>query len=381
MKIITFYLPQFHEIKENNEWWGKGFTEWTNVKKAKPLFTGHNQPRIPENNNYYNLLNVDTIKWQADLAKKAGIYGFCFYHYWFDGHLLLEKPIELFLKNPEIDINFCLSWANEDWTNAWVSTSNKTLISQTYGNKEQWKDHFDYLLKFFKDNRYIKEKGKPIFVIYRPEIIPCCNEMLDYWQELAKEAGLPGIKFAYQHVNFGMMKDKDDTRFDYQIEYQPQYSKYINASLKKGKLYSYKQKIDIFLQKYFHVSLDLSALQSNKGPNQENYDYIWKSILNQSPISDKSIPGAFVDWDNTPRRGSRGSLMVGVTPEKFGAYLKEQMRRSHLIYKKDMLFLFAWNEWAEGGYLEPDLKNGNKYLKGIRKAVDEYQNEFGSDKC
>ena len=312
MKIITFYLPQFHEIPENNKWWGKGFTEWVNVKKATPLFDGHYQPRIPKNNRYYNLLDADTLKWQASLAKKYGIYGFCFYHYWFDGHMLLEKPMELFLKNKSIDINFCISWANEDWTNAWVTTNSKTLISQTYGDKKQWEKHYKYLKQFFIDKRYIKIDNKPLIIIYRPELIPNLNNMLKHLNKLSLEDGFSGLCFAYQHVTFGTMKDKDDSGFEYQIEYQPAYAKY-DLQQKSNKIISkikaIKRKIDIFSQKKFHRVIDLSVFKKNNLPHKDNYDDIWNCILDRKPDSEKSVPGAFVDWDNTPRRNTKGSLV------------------------------------------------------------------------
>ena len=165
MKIIAFYLPQFHSFPENDEWWGKGFTEWTNVKRAKPSFKGHYQPRIPLNKNYYNLTDVNALKWQADIAKKYGVYGFCYYHYWFDGHMLMEKPMEIMLQNKEVDLPFCICWANENWTKAWAQHSRKVLIAQTYGDKKDWEKHFYYLLPFFKDKRYIYKDGMPIFVI------------------------------------------------------------------------------------------------------------------------------------------------------------------------------------------------------------------------
>ena len=368
-KLFALYLPQFHEIPENNEWWGKGFTEWVNVKKAKPLFAEHYQPRIPKDRKYYNLLDINTIKWQVDLAKKSGIYGFCFYHYWFDGHMLLEKPVELFLKNKDINFKYCLSWANEDWTNAWVSHNTKTLISQTYGKQDEWKRHFDYLKKFFLDERYIKINGKPLMIIYRPEIIPCLNDMLDYWSELARKEGLEGISFAYQHVNFGLMKKKDDSRFDFQIEYQPSYVITEMKSRSNSMLRNFKKKIDIFSQTYFHRTISLSNF--NKNVETYNYDEMWNRILSRRPDSEKNVPGAFVDWDNTPRRGNKGSLMVGTSPEKFETYLRKQIKRARNVYNKDMLFMFAWNEWAEGGYLEPDERYGTAYLDAIKNALIE----------
>lgn len=370
MKIITFYLPQFHEIPENNKWWGKGFTEWVNVKKAKPLFNGHYQPRIPENKNYYNLLNKTTIEWQANIAKKYGIYGFCFYHYWFDGHMLLEKPMEIFLNDKNININFCISWANEDWTNAWTDGDNKTLISQTYGFKQDWIKHFNYFLKFFKDNRYIKINNKPLLIIYRPELIGCLNEMLDTWNELAIKEGFDGIEFAYQHYNFSTIKNKDDSRFSYQIEYQPQYCmKEIENRKLIIVLKKLKNKADIFFQKIFHKKIEISSIF--KG-NLKKYDYdeLWNNILKRNPENKKNVPGAFVGWDNTPRKGTRGSVVINNTPDKFESYMIKQINNAKEKYKKDMIFMFAWNEWAEGGYLEPDEKYKFKYLQAIKNSLE-----------
>ena len=172
MKIIPLYLPQFHRIPENDSWWGEGFTEWTNVKKAKQLFDGHYQPRIPLNDNYYDLTDVKTIKWQCKIAKQHGIYGFCFYHYWFNGKLLLEKPMKLFLDNPDINFNFCISWANHNWEDSWKASpgNEKILISHDFDDENDWIDHFNYLLPFFKDSRYIKEDNKPLMIIYIPNI-------------------------------------------------------------------------------------------------------------------------------------------------------------------------------------------------------------------
>lgn len=370
MKIITFYLPQFHEIPENNKWWGKGFTEWVNVKKAKPLFNGHYQPRIPENKNYYNLLNKTTIEWQANIAKKYGIYGFCFYHYWFDGHMLLEKPMEIFLNDKNININFCISWANEDWTNAWTDGDNKTLISQTYGFKQDWIKHFNYFLKFFKDDRYIKINNKPLLIIYRPELIGCLNEMLDTWNELAIKEGFDGIEFAYQHYNFSTIKNKDDSRFSYQIEYQPQYCmKEIENRKLIIVLKKLKNKADIFFQKIFHKKIEISSIF--KG-NLKKYDYdeLWNNILKRNPENKKNVPGAFVGWDNTPRKGTRGSVVINNTPDKFESYMIKQINNAKEKYKKDMIFMFAWNEWAEGGYLEPDEKYKFKYLQAIKNSLE-----------
>lgn len=367
MKVIAFYLPQFHEIPENNEWWGEGFTEWVNVKKAKPLFEGHSQPRIPLANNYYNLLDDDIKKWQIGLAKENGIYGFCFYHYWFNGHMLLEKPIEQYLRNKDLDFPFCLCWANENWTNAWAAGGNKILISQTYGDKKEWKEHFDYFLQFFKDDRYIKENGCPLLVIYRPDIMENMNEIFDYWQELAKENGFPGIKIASQYSSYEDLNG-NDAKIDYFIEYQPNYaSRWIKGGVYNS-LRQIKKRITNLLDKklsskYFSTHLIEPHLE------KRDYDAYWKTILEHKPTSAKQIAGAFVDWDNTARKGERGSVFVNSSPEKFKHYFTLLLEKVKREYKNDYIFVFAWNEWAEGGYLEPDKKNGCRYLEAIKEAI------------
>jgi len=366
MKVIAFYLPQFHAIPENDEWWGKGFTEWVNVKKATPLFSGHYQPRVPLNQNYYNLLDDEVKQWQVNLAKEYGIYGFCFYHYWFDGHKLLEKPIEQYLDNANLDLPFCLCWANENWTQAWVSKESTVLIAQKYGGKEQWKEHFEYLLPYMKDKRYICNEGRPLLIIYRPEIIDCLNEMLDYWQELAQLNGIPGIDFAYQHVAWDRMKNKDDSRFSYNIEYQPQYAIYDSGKERWKVLKHIRRELLRILE--MKLNIDLRSKRVG-GVIKKSYDEVWEYVLRREPESDKNIPGAFVDWDNTPRKGEKGSVWFGASPEKFARYMSKQIQRARKIYKKDFLFLFAWNEWAEGGYIEPDEKFGYGYLEALKKAL------------
>ena len=225
MKIIAFYLPQFHNIPENDEWWGDGFTEWTNVKAATPIYEGHHQPKVPLNKNYYDLLNDDVKIWQANIAKENGIYGFCYYHYWFNGKMLLEKPMEQMLKNPKIDIPFCVCWANEPWTKNWVNQEKVVLIPQKYGDKKEWKEHFDYFLPFFKDPRYMKENNCPIFIIYRPAVMSCVSEMMEYWKELAIQDGFNGLKLMC--VTNDLYVDDTDTYkcFDNIIEWQPHTAK------------------------------------------------------------------------------------------------------------------------------------------------------------
>ena len=322
---------------------------------------------MPKGGSYYDLTDVDTIKWQADLAKSHGLYGWCIYHYWFDGHMLLQKPMELLRDNKDIDINYSICWANEDWTNAWVSEKSRTLIAQTYGDEAHWVEHFDYLETFFKDSRYIKIDGKPLFVIYRPELIHCLNQMLDCWQRLAKERGYPGIVFAYQHINWTHDESRDESRFSYAIEYQPAYGRADLSGGKTSPLRSLKRRIDLFSQKRFHKSIDLSFMRS--GLDHFSYDEVWGAILERKPASKKSIAGAFVDWDNTPRRHETGSVCDGAEPDKFYRYFREQIRHVRQDYSTDFIFIFAWNEWAEGGYMEPDEKWGTGYLDALYRAL------------
>ena len=386
MKIIVFYLPQFHEIPENDEWWGKGFTEWVNVKKATALFEGHAQPRIPLNENYYNLLDDNVKIWQAKIAKEAGIYGFCYYHYWFNGRMVLEKPMEQMLANSKIDISFCICWANEPWTKAWVG-KNEVILPQFYGGIQEWKDHFDYLKRFFRDKRYIKINGKPLMIIYRAEVITNLNDMLDYWNGLAILEGFGGLTFAYQDITFDMIIGKDDSRFDYNIEFQPSYAwrdMYSKSSLKSSKLWlrfrSYKRKLYALVEK--RLGFDLERYLSNRKKKGRliimDYSEVWDAIINRNPDSKKNIPGAFVGWDNSPRKGNNGRIIINDTPELFKEYLKKQIIRAKHVYKKDMIFMYAWNEWAEGGYLEPDTRNEYANLKAIKEALKETE-EFPID--
>ena len=380
MKIIAFYLPQFHNIPENDEWWGDGFTEWTNVKKAKPLYEGHMQPRVPLGGNYYNLLDDNVKIWQADLAKKYGVYGFCYYHYWFNGKMLLEKPMEQMLANKEVDIPFCICWANEPWTKAWVGDERKLLIAQEYGQEEEWKQHFMYLLPFFKDERYITKDGKPLFVFYRPDIVPCMKEMIETWDKLAKENGLSGITFAFQSGDYDWNKSKEAKLFDYDIEFQPPYASHWLYS-NDGKIVSALKKCRRLLAgwagKKFGIDLyryGTAQYKKMTGQTVANYDSMWQKIIEAKPMRSNSIPGAFVKWDNTPRHGERGQINVG-TPEKFEYYLSKQIKHAREDYHEDMIFMYAWNEWAEGGYLEPDEDDKYGYLEAIKAALEE-NNEF-----
>jgi len=362
MKILAFYLPQFHEIPENNEWWGEHYTEWKNLKTAKPSYKGQYQPRVPLNQNYYNLTDVKTLEWQAEIAKKYGVYGFVYYHYWFEEGMLLEKPAEIMLENKSVDMPFCFSWANHTWKREWASKSDKILREQTYGEREEWLKHFNYLLPFFKDERYIKMNGKPLFIIYNPRDFKEFPQMLKLWDEEARKNGLLGIEFIHQDSTYNHKKEELGEPYSYGIEFQ------MSKAVKKYVSESTKFKIERVLNRVADV---LPFLRCKATTMQYTYDDIWNIILKMEPIDDTWFPGAFVDWDNTPRRKNRGQVCTNVTPEKFKKYLSMQIKRARDVYHKDYLFMFAWNEWGESGYLEPDEKYGYKMLEAVHDALQE----------
>lgn len=368
MKTIAFYLPQYHEIPENNVWWGEGFTEWTNVRKAKPLFEGHYQPRVPLNENYYCLLDENkTFRAQIEMAKKYGVYGFCMYHYWFNGKLLLEKPMEKWLEDKTLDFPFCICWANENWTNGWVSSENKILIGHDFGDRQDWINHFNYLLPFFRDERYIRVDGKPLVGIYVPDLMgESLPEFIQCWRELAEQNGLGGLTIFYQSVRAFLNPKCDKSLCDYGIEFQPGFSKVRNQS----KLAQWKIKVIPFISKMLQQKFHIYLHRKKKRCLVLDYDEMWQKIINTMPTAENVFPGAFVDWDNTCRKGNNGDLFNGASPEKFEKYMTIQIERARKVYKKDYLFLFAWNEWGEAGYMEPDQKFGYGYLEALKKALD-----------
>ena len=374
MKVIPVYLPQFHTIPENDKWWGKGFTEWVNVKNAKPLFEGHNQPRVPLNNNYYDLSDVETLRWQCKLAKEYGIYGFCMYHYWFSGKVLLHKPMELLLSHPEIDIKYCISWANGEWRDTWKhkdQKQTKILIFDDYDNEKLWVDHFHYMLPFFKDSRYMCEDGKPLLVSYAPHLIPKLNKMLKLWNEMSKNEGFAGLTYIYQSAASNFDQSWDRSLFTYGVEMNPGFAKGIDSANSNRLKYTLIRIIGKIKRK-FNIKRSLYISRSESVVKHENYDDVWQKILSLRPRKgEKIIPCAFTDWDNTPRFRMNGSVYDSVTIKKFYHYFSLLCENAKKYYKSDKIFIFAWNEWAEGGYLEPDNLYGYGFLEAIKRALDE----------
>lgn len=340
MKLLAFYLPQFHEIPENNDAWGKGFTEWDNVRKAKSFFTWQKQPKIPMNNNYYNLLDVDALKWQANLAHKYGIDGFCIYHYWFNGKLVLEKPVQKILEHKDIPVEYCFSWANESWTKTWHGArgAREILISQSYGREEEWEKHYQYFRPYFKDIRYIKEKNCPILLIYRLRNIPQFNQMIKYWNQRAREDGFDGIYLISMNVS----------------REHVYMSKFVNAS------------VDFEPNKTKYGLLMKGNAKVRDCPCVIDYQELYENML--IAIHEKNyFRTVFVNYDDTPRRGSRGLCIKNVSQQLFKENLLKTIQKSK-EEGNNYVFINAWNEWGEGNYLEPDEENGYAYLEAVKEC-------------
>lgn len=371
VKIIAMYFTQLHSIKENDQWWGHGFTDWVNVKKARPLFGGHYQPRIPLHSDYYDQSSIETIRAQVDLAKQYKIYGFCHYHYWFNGRQLLETPTNLLLMNSDIDFPFCLSWANESWSRQWDGNNHDILIKQTHPpDIESWSRHFDYLIRAWTDERAIKIDGRPVFVIYRPQKISKIKTMLEYWTKRAKERGLKGVYYIFQK-----QYDPSDKscliRFDAELQFQPfeaiHSTGYSQGAVRKQKI---RVVIDSLPEIIQNMVWSLWASCRNSYTIHE-YDKVWEQIIkNNLKSSDNVFPGAFVDWDNTARYGSRATIIQGASPERFKYWLNKLVKTvSEKPDDMNYIFLNAWNEWAESAYLEPDGKYGYAYLEAVKDIV------------
>ena len=351
LKILAFHLPQFHAIPENDEWWGTGFTEWTNTKKAKAFYKGHHQPRTPLNEKYYNLLNQDDLNWEMDLASEYKLDGFCYYHYWFNGKLLLEKPLDI-MRNMPNRMPYCFCWANEPWIRSWEG-SNKILMEQTYPGEEDWKNHFEYLKRFFLDERYICIDYRPVLVLYKTKSIDRCDEMISYWDEQCKNIGFNGI-YVIEEKN-GFQDGVVCRNSKAYLEFEPLFTMRFRRNV-------WEKSIDYLVRIIFdRVHKTENLLYS--------YDRIWKNILSRKHeiISGKEIClGAYVDWDNTARKGEKSTFFYGATPEKFGKYMEKQVKKAKEI-DSPFIFINAWNEWGEGTYLEPDERNGLSYLEKIKE--------------
>lgn len=359
MRVLALYLPQFHSFPENDEWWGEGYTEWTAVKRAKPLFRGHIQPRVPEGGRYYDLVKEGEATWrhQAELAKKYGVYGFAIYQYWFEGKQLMEKPMEILLANPDIDVNYCICWANETWTRTWYGLEQEILMKQGYGDEAAWEQHFSYLLKFFNDKRYIKIGGKPLLQIYRTFDIEKLADMRAYFDRRAREEGFEGI-FLVSGKTAGE-QEKRHGLTDAYYTFEPGYS--LKHEISSFRMFRYNAGVAVrtIVNKIFRTTVLERRIP---------IDWIYDAITGRE-YSDNEFPGIIPRWDNTPRRSHKGLLYSGASPEKFERALS-CLAGKVSGRENDFVYVNAWNEWGEGAMLEPDEAEGYAYLEAIGNVVN-----------
>ncbi|MHB9035559.1 MAG: glycosyltransferase WbsX family protein [Armatimonadota bacterium] len=355
-RAIAYYLPQFHPIPENDEWWGLGFTEWTNVAKAKPMFPGHHQPNVPADLGFYDLRVPETRVAQAEMAREYGVEGFCYWHYWFAGKRLLDRPFNEVLESGEPDFPFCLGWANQTWSGIWHGEPNRVLIEQTYPGLEDYSEHFRCVLRAFMDKRYITVDGKPMFVVYCPQLISNPREFTDCWREMADKAGLKGLHFV---AVIRKHWDLEEHGFDASIT---------------GNLYSTNvapHPAWTLLNKILNRTV--RRLRGAVSPWPLVYDY--KSIVKRAfefePDRPNHYPVVVPNWDNTPRSGKRGVVLKNSSPKLFQVYLRKAIERvSVLAPEHRIIFLKSWNEWAEGNYLEPDIRYGRAYLEALKQEIE-----------
>jgi len=367
-KIIAFYLPQYHQIPENDEFWGKGFTDWVTVKNAKPLFEGHCQPHVPMNEYYYDLSKEDNVEWQAKLARENGIYGFGVYHYWFNLEKnLLTKPAEILRDSKKGYVKYFFIWDNTNWKRTWSNvegndwapiadgsivnkTGEKMLIQYVLGGKKEWQAHYDYCKSHFHSSNYELHENKPIFCIFNYS--KSLDAMCEYWDELAREDGFDGVYFIFKYMELiGIPKNSNI------FVYEPNYVGWTRLS---------------FNRIYDKVMRRFGINTSKNKMRMYDYDRIWKKIIGHAAQHPQKnlIFGGFANYDDSPRRGNNNSrVVVGSTPQKFKNYFGRLIEIA-TKQRKEYVFLTAWNEWGESAYLEPDTDNGMKYLEAIKDIMN-----------
>ncbi len=379
-RIIALYLPQFHPIPENDEWWGKGFTEWTNVRKAAPLFKGHAQPRVPTDLGYYSLLDPDVREKQASLARASGVEAFCYYHYWFGGKRLLERPFDEVVASGRPDFPFCLCWANHTWSNkTWQHSSlmhkDSVLMEQTYPGLEDHTAHFYSLLPAFRDRRYVKVDGKLLFSVYSVFDFPGIGEFLSTWRRLAEENGLPGFHFVGICPSTYTVSIADDGSrrrtlpdlksskalfervLSYGFDAVNSFGKRRGELLYDGKL-------------VYYAKVMLKKLELARGGMRYDYSRVVRNYFAPEDSWENVYPTILPQWDRTPRVASADGIYVNVSPEKFRRHICQAL---DIVASKApehrIIFLKSWNEWGEGNYVEPDALFGRGLLDAMAAAV------------
>jgi hypothetical protein len=380
-RLVAYYLPQFHPTAENDAWWGKGFTEWTNVGQSRPLFSGHFQPRVPADLGYYDLRVPEVREAQARLARDAGIEGFCYWHYWFAGHRLLERPFNEVLRSGAPDFPFCLAWANETWSGVWHGSPRRTLVEQTYPGPEDHERHFHALLPAFHDRRYIRMHGKPVFVVYRPQALPHLAAFIEQWQTLAALNGLGGIYFiahvfAGESVSYCLENGFSGAAINSALKIARISTRdiarrrwsLINAS--NGRWTAPWERIEIAAHACWLYGWEAYRRLAGQPLYVFNYEDAMLFFLDGFVRRNDCYPSVVSNWDNSPRAGLGSIILHNSKPAAFQVHLRDAMRLvEDRPYEDRLIFVKSWNEWAEGNYLEPDQKFGHQYLDVIRNEV------------
>ncbi|XXF80651.1 glycoside hydrolase family 99-like domain-containing protein [Myxococcaceae bacterium GXIMD 01537] len=346
VKAICFYLPQYHPVKENDEWWGEGFTEWRNVAKAVPNFAGHYQPHVPSELGFYDLRLVEVQKKQAEMAKAYGVYGFCYYYYWFNGRRILERPLEQMLAHPEVDMPFCVCWANENWTRTWDGKERDILLGQEH-TPEDDEAFIRAVIPMFRDPRYIRVNGKPMLVVYRVDLFPDMKETAKRWRRIAKEEGFEDLHLCA--VQFYGITDPRPFGFDAAVEFPPH--QFIGPENRPGEMPTFTN------TRYTGHLVD--------------YQKVVAQAL-QKPVPDYLMyRGLIPSWDNTARRQDTSHTLINASPMDYQFWLRRVVEQTRRVRSPEHQFVFinAWNEWGEGCHLEPDLKHGRAYLKATQTGL------------
>lgn len=354
-RVIAFYLPQFHPTPDNDRWWGKGFTEWTNVGKAKPLFRGHYQPKVPADLGYYDLRLPEVREQQAELARQAGIEGFCYWHYWFGGRRMLDRVFTEVVESKKPDFPFCLCWANHSWyKKTWdANYSDKLLIEQTYPGEKDYEDHFYAMLPAFKDSRYMTVNGKLIFGIFDPNSFPKFIEFKNCWNKLASENGLKGFCFVAYNIEPSKNKQLLDGGFDK-----------VAIDFIKGEMLS-RSKFYRGLMKFKREYLHLPQIRMF-------VDYV-RTFRKRFIPAENIVPVLVPNFDHSPRSGSAGIIYHNSTPTFWEELCDDAFEKiKNRPHEENLVFIKAWNEWGEGNYLEPDLKFGCEYLTALKESMEKY---------
>jgi lipopolysaccharide biosynthesis protein len=365
IKPIAIYLPQFHPIPENDQWWGKGFTEWTNVTKANPLFKNHYQPHLPADLGFYDLRLEEARLAQETLAKEYNIYGFCYYHYWFNGKRILHEPLDRKIKNPKEDLPFMICWANENWTRVWDGSENNILLEQKYGENDD-RNHIQHLLVYLKDPRYIKFQGKHVLAIYKSELLPDPQKTIRIWKEQAKIEGID-LLLCRMDAHGKIGEQFLDKGFDRSIDFQP--FGYYFDEFKKMKSHERNTLTYRFIKKIKSKFMSESKFDENISLKEGVFDYgeYVKYYCDQPPIPDSCFPCVTPSWDNSSRKRKNFLILKDSNPDIFSMWIEHILKSN--LEEDSFLFINAWNEWAEGNHLEPCQKWGRQYLEKLKNTI------------